>query len=289
MDRHVQYESRVRLQLDKGDPRLLIGSGATGRSTETVAATPRVREASLPVYLLFLDESGSPGDQSFAVGGIAVRADNWGVLRERWHGAMTEHNWPLDKEAKWHGALTGEVPPALADALFAAIASAPVTCYTVILRPTAGRKLESELFADDESTYATAIKFLAERFELFLEREDSYGAIVLDSRRRELDDRTRRFFERIQRDGTEYLAFNRIIDGLLLGPSHFSVGLQVADLIVGTTLKAQRAPGDATRWFKQLEPCFAHHPDTGVLEGVGLKIYPPKVTAGEPQPRKLFG
>ncbi len=137
------------------------------------------------MHLLFLDESGSPSDMSFAVGGVAVRADEWGVLRDRWHAAMREHDWPLDKEAKWHGTQTGEVPPALADALFAAISSSPVTCYVTILRPIAGRKMESALFENDETTYATAITFLAERFERFLEREDSYGVIVLDSRRRE--------------------------------------------------------------------------------------------------------
>ncbi len=77
------------------------------------------------VDLLFLDESGKPADKSFAIGGIAVRADEWQVLRDRWAAAMTEHGWPADKEAKWHGIQTGEVPPPLADALFAAISGAP--------------------------------------------------------------------------------------------------------------------------------------------------------------------
>jgi hypothetical protein len=240
------------------------------------------------VYLLFLDESGSPSDTSFAVGGIAVRGDEWNVLRDRWHTAMREHGWPLDKEAKWHGTVTGEVPPGLADALFAAIASSPVTCYVTILRPIAGRRMESALFENDEATYATAITFLAERFEKLLEREDSYGVIVLDSRDREIDDRTRRFFERIQQQGTEFMNLERIVDSLLLGPSHFSVGLQVADMVVGTTLKADRAPGDASRWFKQLKPRFAHHPDSGELDGVGLKIYPQKVKGEEEASSKLF-
>ena len=92
------------------------------------------------MHILFLDESGKPDDQVFAVGGIAVRADRWGELRDRWDAALAEHGWPDDREIKWHGTQTGEVPPALADAIFEAIAGAPVSCYVTYLRPLAGRE-----------------------------------------------------------------------------------------------------------------------------------------------------
>ena len=240
------------------------------------------------MHLLFLDESGEPSNPMFAVGGVAVRADEWDVLKQQWQAALAKHEWPLDKELKWHGCVTGEVPPDVADAAFAALADAPITCSVCVLRPLAGREAYPKFFADDEDTYATAMTFLAERFQRFLAAEDSYGVIVLDSRRREVDDRLRRFFQRLQEEGTGYLDLERIVDSLLFGPSHHSLGLQVADLVVGTTLKAQRAPGDASRWFKQLEPRFARHPVTGEVEGVGLKIFPPKVKAEEDPPNKLF-
>jgi len=35
------------------------------------------------MYLLFVDESGKPDERAFAVGGVAVRADEWGLLRDR--------------------------------------------------------------------------------------------------------------------------------------------------------------------------------------------------------------
>jgi hypothetical protein len=79
--------------------------------------------------LPFLDESRAPSDPGFAVGGNAVRDDEWGILRDRWHGTMREHDWPLAKEAKWHATQTGEVPPRLADALFAVVASSPAMRY----------------------------------------------------------------------------------------------------------------------------------------------------------------
>jgi hypothetical protein len=63
---------------------------------------------------------------------------------------------------------------------------------------------------------------------------DRYYSIVLDSRRPEVDGRTHRVFERLQREGTPYLGHGRIVDSLLLG-SHHSLGLHVADLVVGSS------------------------------------------------------
>ena len=186
----------------------------------------------------------------------------------------------------WHS--HGRCAPAVADELFAAVASAPVTCFVVVLRPLAGRKQNDVLFASDEDTYATALTFLAERFQRFLADNDSHGIMVIDSRRPEVDDRMRRFFERLQRDGTPYLQLDRIVDALFLGPSHYSIGLQAADLVVASTMAAQGQLGDASRWHKQLLPRFARHPATGKLEGVGLKVYPDKPSGEGPPELKLF-
>ena len=68
------------------------------------------------MHILFLDESGKPGDRAFAVGGIAVAADRWAELRQLWETALADQRWPADREAKWHGIRVGDVPPALADA-----------------------------------------------------------------------------------------------------------------------------------------------------------------------------
>lgn len=242
------------------------------------------------MHLLFLDESGKPGDKAFALGGVALRADRWHELRGLWEAAQSECGWPHDKEAKWHGIQTGEVPPDLADRLFAALCDAPITCFAVVLRPLAGRQIDGmeRFFADDEATYTTALTFIAERFQRFLGESDSYGVIVLDSRHREVDDRLRRFFERLQDEGTPFTELERIVDSLLLGPSHFSLGLQAADLVVASTLAGRQQLGDASRWHKQLLPRFARHPATGVVTGVGLKEFPAKSHDPDASPEKLF-
>lgn len=200
-----------------------------------------------------LDESGKPSDSAFALGGIPIRADRWQELRDGWQGACREAGWPADKEAKWHGIRTGEVPPPLADGLFAALCAASITCFAVVLRPLAGRREEGlkRFFADDEAIYTTALTFIAERFQRFLVEQDSHGVIVLYSRRDDVDNRMRRFFERLQEERTPFTGLDRIVDSLLLGPFQYSLGLQAADLVVASTLASRSQLGDASRWHKE--------------------------------------
>lgn len=226
------------------------------------------------MHILFLDESGTPDDGVFAVGGFAVRADRWHQVRSRWDACLDEVGWPADRELKWSGTLNGEVPPATADAIYDCLAGLPIECLATVLWPDVGRIRHEAMFASDEDTYATALTFLAERFQRFLGHHDSYGVIVLDSRRREVDDRMRRFFVRIQREGTAFSELERIVDGLLLGPSHFSLGLQLADLVVGCARSAQLNLGEGSRRLRQLEPVFMNHPASGKIDGVGLKLFP---------------
>lgn len=224
------------------------------------------------MYLLFLDESGRPEDEVFALGGFAVAAADWHVLRERWDGCLESSGWPSDRELKWSGTASGEVPPAVADAAYACLPTLPIECFVTVLYPTVGG--HEDFFGSDEDTYSTALMFVAERYQRFLDHNDAYGVIVLDSRMKEADDRLRRFFTRMQRDGTPFTELERIVDGLLFGPSHFSLGLQLADLVVGCTRAATFRMGDNTRWYRGLEPVFARHPSTGTVEGVGLKVFP---------------
>jgi hypothetical protein len=245
-------------------------------------------DAASAVHLLFVDESGKPSDRDFAIGGVAIHGTRWHELRSGWSQVLSEHGWPDDREIKWHGIQTGEVPPALADALFAALAAAPVTCFVVVLRTLAARKEFRELVGSDEQTYTTALKFLVERFQRWLSRHDGHGAVVLDSRLPHLDNRLRRYYERLQREGTEYVRLERLVDALLLGPSHHSIGLQTADLVVASTRAARGRLGDASRWHRQLEHRFARHPDTGEVAGVGKVVWPREPGRVIERPGKLF-
>jgi hypothetical protein len=231
------------------------------------------------MHLLFLDESGRL-DQGglFALGGIAVRDTDWPLLRDRWHETLGAHNWPLDLEVKWHGIRTGEVPDALADAVFAALARAPVSAHVVLLDLDRGPEAlppdEFDYFRSPEDAYATALMFLAERFQHLLAGRDDLGLIVVDSRFREKDSRLRRFFSDLQEEGTPYMRLDRIVEGLFLGPSHYSIGLQCADLVVAAAAAAERGVAQGKGYLRALLPRFERHPATGELEGVGIKHFP---------------
>lgn len=226
------------------------------------------------MFFLFVDESGSPSDTSFTIGGVAVRADGWPAFRERWLAVLARHSWPADHEVKWHHVRTGRIPPAMADDLFAQLAQCEITCFAVLLKPLAARRAEPDLFATDEDTYHQGLMYLTERFHKFLGRQDDHGAVVVDNRMAEVDSRLRRFFNDLLAEGTPYMKLDRLVDTVLLGPSHHSIGLQAADLVVGATMAGKRHLGDASRWYRQLLPRFARHPDTLAVEGAGLVEFP---------------
>ena len=227
------------------------------------------------MHLLFLDESGQLAERKFfALGGIALRDSDWPFLRDLWQATLAEHGWPAEREVKWHGIRTGEVPPPLADAIVAALARAPIKCYVALLEIELGVKDAPEFFSTDEDTYATGVMFLAERFQHLLAAENDLGLIVVDSRFREDDARLRRFFADLTLEGTPYSKLDRIVEGLFLGPSQYSIGLQCADLVVAMTAAAERGGGQARGYLKALLPRFARHPATGELDGVGIKRFP---------------
>jgi hypothetical protein len=230
------------------------------------------------VHLFFLDESGRLSERRFfALGGVALRDRDWHALRDLWQETLAAHGWPADGELKWHGIRTGQVPPPLADAVVAALARAPFRCYVTLLDVALGATAAPEFFATDEDTYATGLMFLAERFQLLLEAADDVGLIVVDSRFREDDARLRRFFADLTKDGSPYSRLDRIVEGLFLGPSHYSIGLQCADLVCAIAAAAERGNGQARGYLRTLLPRFATHPATGELEGVGIKRFPEQV------------
>jgi Protein of unknown function (DUF3800) len=170
------------------------------------------------------------------------------------------------------------VPDALADAVYEMLRAAPFTAYVTVLDLGLGPELfppeEHAFFRSQEDTYSTALMFLAERFHHLLQAEDDVGIIVIDSRLHDKDARLRRFFGDLTEAGTPYTKLERIVESLFLGPSHYSIGLQCADLVVAATAAAERGVGVGRGYFKKLLPRFARHPATGALEGVGLKRFP---------------
>lgn len=240
------------------------------------------------MYFLFVDESGRPDEKSFAIGGVAVRADEWADFRARWLGVLARHSWPVEREIKWHSIRQGAIPPPMADDLYSELATCPMTCFVVVVKPLAAKRAEPAMFGTAEDTYQTALMFLTERFHRFIARRDDHGAVVVDARMDDVDTRLRRFFGDLLSEGTPYMTLDRLVDTVLLGPSHHSIGLQAADLVVGATLSGHGRLGDGSRWHRELLPRFARHPDTLRVEGAGLVEFPRQPQRPQPGDGKLI-
>lgn len=245
------------------------------------------------MYLLFLDEAGSPGDPDFVLGGVAVEASRWHQLRDAWFAVAGAQGRPIEAEVKWFKLKrSGQLATRLADVLV----ECGVTSFVVVLRTDEGGVATESLFASPNDVYATALMFIAERFQRFLAHNDDHGAIILDQREGRQDERLRRFFRRLMDNGTPYTRLERILDPVMLSPSHHTLGIQAADLVVGSMLAVIR--GDASRTsaeraaiarqvHERLLPSFARNPYTGEVDGVGIKRFPDVATAGAGQ-GKLF-
>ncbi|MEI8124925.1 MAG: DUF3800 domain-containing protein, partial [Parachlamydiaceae bacterium] len=64
-----------------------------------------------------------------------------------------------------------------------------------------------------------------------------------------------------------------LIEGLFLAPSHLSVGIQFADMVVGAVFRKFEHQND--RWFNLLEPSWRKSPQ-GTMDGYGLIKFPQK-------------
>ena len=86
------------------------------------------------MHLLFLDESGQLSERKFfALGGVALRDSRLARAPRPLAGDARRARLAGRPEVKWHGIRTGEVPPALADAIVGALARAPLRCYVTLL------------------------------------------------------------------------------------------------------------------------------------------------------------
>ena len=104
------------------------------------------------MYLLFLDESGTPSAADFVLGGVAIAGERWHGLRTRWIDITGTSGRLSKSEVKWSRARsTAGLAARLADLLV----EYEATAFAVQLRPQEGHRVAPELFQSGEDTYAT--------------------------------------------------------------------------------------------------------------------------------------
>jgi len=108
-----------------------------------------------------------------------------------------------------------------------------------------------------------------------MERESGQrinGLIICDHRNNHQDERLRALHQRlVNSEGIFTSNYANLIEGLFLAPSHYSVGIQFADLVAGAVYRKFDAEDE--RFYALIEPLVRKSP-TGNAEGYGLVRLP---------------
>lgn len=246
------------------------------------------------MHLLFIDESGNPsppgrkGPKYFVLGGVIIPEEIWPKLSADIRRLKGDYS--VTGEIKWRYFVAGNrkaensllhLDPAKRDQLrillFQALARyKSVKIISVIA--DVQRAYDDKTIKDDDGLYQRAYKILTERFQYFLqdmERESGQrinGLIICDHRNNHQDERLRALHQKlVNSEGIFTSTYANLIEGLFLAPSHYSVGIQFADLVAGAVYRKFDAEDE--RFYALIEPLVRKSP-TGKVEGYGLVRLP---------------
>lgn len=137
--------------------------------------------------------------------------------------------------------------------------------------------------------YHYCMRCLIERFVLWLRRHDWTGDVVAETRYRQVDKKVKASFQRIWRDGTEFISAPIVQERLtsreikLFPKSQNCAGLQLCDLIAHPSFRAMRRlrngepiPDDFGGKVAAIleDKKLARNPKTGTIYGWGRKWLP---------------
>ena len=246
------------------------------------------------MHLLFIDESGNPsppgkqGPKHFVLGGVIIPEEIWPRLSA--DIKRLKKTYAVTGEIKWRYFIAGNQKPdnsllrldpserdQLRTQLFHALARyKSVRIISVIA--DVQRAYADPAIRNDDGLYQRAYKILTERFQYFLqdlERESGQrinGLIICDHRNNHQDERLRALHQKlVNSEGIFTSSYANLIEGLFLAPSHYSVGIQFADLVAGAVFRKFEAKDE--RFYDLIKPLVRTSP-TGETEGYGLVKLP---------------
>ena len=208
---------------------------------------------SWPMYLLYVDESGDPGDPAnggsdfLILGAAALFEGKWShverslrLLIDRYFPAAPKpteiHLTELRSGKKAYRTLTRVRREEMLDELCQlAVNLLPteLTMFTIIADKkywyvqNPGRNFED--------LYAALFEDLSSRFDLYLRRRNAEGApckgvVIADEHKQSLSTALKANHKLFQRDGTQWARLYNLIETVFFLSSHESPGLQLADL-----------------------------------------------------------
>ncbi len=246
------------------------------------------------MHFLFLDESGDlkmpiEGNRDyFVVGGVTIPAAQWHQIQKDFACVKNEFN--VHGELKWryfgdrkgqHAISHLDIPEkeALRKKVFDIVnkyQSIKIMCCVTDIHH-ACQKYSLKSIND---LYYYTYKPVTERFQYYLQDlsrtigSAEPGLVVCDQQSCGMRDGLLRDLHQrlLQVEGQNTSKYENMVEGLMLAPSHHSVGVQLADIVVGAVGRFFNRKDD--RWFQLLEPSWRRNPKTGKKEGWGLVRFP---------------
>jgi hypothetical protein len=209
--------------------------------------------AGVIMYLLFLDESGTPPTKFkaegnyFVLGGVAIHAYSLKRIEFKFHSLLNKYKVTGEIKWKFFGSsphkkedslafLSQNLKDQLRLELFELISEHSIF-YSVVLggdfykeqaHPTIASLFKEQIEPSVEDIYHHAYAEVFSQFNEFLKSNLSIGMINIDHRMNANDEKLRLKHHELMKKRS------RIINSINFMPSHLSVGLQLADLIAGS-------------------------------------------------------
>lgn len=242
------------------------------------------------MHLLFIDESGSlspmekhkPEDK-FVLGGIIISEDTWFKIDADLKAL--KRRYTIEKEIKWRyfyqnkdkqtsvSHLNEGQKEQLRTGIFSIIAKyKSIKIISVIA--DVGLCYQRSHINSDNDLYWFAYKRLIERLQYYLQdlsREAGSkmnGIAICDHRERRQDKRLQDMHYKMMHGQEEHTSsFANILEGLFIVPSHFSTGIQLADMVAGSIYRWFAKNDD--RFYSQIAGRIRTGPN-GKVDGYGI-------------------
>jgi hypothetical protein len=242
------------------------------------------------MHLIFIDESGTLSpigkhtpDDKFVLGGIVISEDTWFKVDSDLKSL--KKRFKVELEVKWRyfyqskdkttsiSHLDAQAKEQFRNEIFGIISKYKSIKIISAIAEVSNCYMKSYIKSDDE-LYWYAYKQLIERFQYYLQdlsREAGTkmnGIVICDHRERKQDKRLQIMHYKMMHEQTEFTSsFSNILEGVFIVPSHFSTGIQLADMIAGGVYRWFAKNDD--RFFRQFYTRIRKSPD-GNIEGYGI-------------------
>lgn len=234
------------------------------------------------MHLLYLDESGKSGPTDYSqpwyvLGGLILPEKDWQAVEKDLNTAIDAvvqpprpDDWELHMSLIHHrkkhfAGMSAKDRFALVDAVFDVMEAYELKLIFVGIDKEAHRRK----YAYPHPVEAIAYRFMLERFNYCVGRQDTLGLVVADEQK-EIEISTRKAHSRYRRDGTGLAQIEHVIETPFFTPSHWSRPLQMIDVATYYVARHLRGATTASYWGR-IEYQLDGYPN---YRGKGLKTFP---------------